>query len=74
MLTAGATVPVELLEYFKTLGMPLVEAYGMTENSGGITVNPLEEAKIGSVGKPYPGTYLRIDQPDEHGTGEVDTV
>ena len=54
--------------------MPLVEAYGMTENSGGITVNPLEEAKIGSVGKPYPGTYLRIDQPDEHGTGEVDTV
>lgn len=71
LLTAGVAVPVELLEFFESINMPLIEAYGMTENSGGITVNSLQGAKLGSVGKPYPGTYVKIDNPDENGDGEV---
>lgn len=59
---------MELLEYFKKLDMLIVQAYGMTENTGGITVNPLQNAKLGSVGKPYPGTYVKIDSPE---SGEV---
>ena len=71
LLTAGIAVPQELLEYFKRLDMTLIEAYGMSENTGGITVNQMQEVKLGSVGKPYPGTYVRIDNPDSHGNGEV---
>lgn len=71
LLTAGVAVPKELLEYFKELDMPIIEAYGMSENTGGITVNPLQQVKLGSVGKPYPGTYVRINNPDNDGNGEV---
>ena len=71
LLTAGVAVPQELLEYFKDRDMPILEAYGMSENTGGITVNPLQQLKLGSVGKPFPGTYVRINNPDNGGNGEV---
>ena len=71
LLTAGVAVPQELLEYFKDLDMPIIEAYGMSENTGGITVNPLQQLKLGSVEKPFPGTYVRINNPDNGGNGEV---
>ncbi len=51
--------------------MPIIEAYGMSENTGGITVNPEQQVKVGSVGKPYPGTYVKINSPDSDGSGEV---
>lgn len=70
-LTAGVAVSSDSLEYFKRLDMTLLEAYGMTENSGGITVNRVERLKIGSVGQPYPGTYVKINKPDGQGKGEV---
>ena len=71
LLTAGVAAPIDLLEYFKMLDMPLTEAYGMTENAGGITVNCLQRIKMGSFGQPYPSTYVRIDKPDHRGNGEV---
>ena len=71
LLTAGVSVPVELLEYFQRLGMTLIEAFGMSENTGGVTINPQQRVKLGSAGRPYPGTYVRIDNPDRHGNGEV---
>lgn len=71
LFTAGVAVPKELLEYFRELDMPIIEAYGMSENTGGITVNPVQQMKVGSVGKPYPGTYVRITNPDNDGNGEV---
>ena len=71
LLTAGVSVPINLLEYYKRLDMTLIEAYGMTENAGGITVNHMQQLKMGSVGKPYPGTYVKIDNPDHQGRGEV---
>ena len=74
LLTAGVVVPVELLEYFKRLDMQIIEAYGMTENTGGIAVNPFRQAKLGSVGRCYPGTYVRIEKPDDQGKGEVHSL
>ena len=69
-LTAGATLPEELHEYFKRLYIPIIEAYGLTENAGGVTINT-EPARPGSVGKPYPGVHVRIENPDRYGNGEV---
>lgn len=39
---------------------PIVQAYGLTETSPGVTVNPLERPKLGSIGVPYASTYVRI--------------
>jgi acyl-CoA synthetase (AMP-forming)/AMP-acid ligase II len=47
-------------------GVPMVEAYGMTEGSHQIASNPLPPAnrKVGSVGIPSPGVEIRIVDPD----------
>ncbi|MEM9037948.1 MAG: AMP-binding protein [Actinomycetota bacterium] len=54
------------------LGVPAVEAYGMTEASHQITSNPIEpgERRPGSVGRST-GLEVRIDRPDDEGRGEV---
>jgi long-chain acyl-CoA synthetase len=54
---------------FLGLGVPLFELYGMTENSAVATCNFPGANKVGTVGVPYPGTELRIDED----TGEIQT-
>lgn len=39
---------------------PIVQAYGLTETSPGVTANPLERPKLGSIGIPNASTYVRI--------------
>ncbi|MGH8442098.1 MAG: AMP-binding protein [Nevskiaceae bacterium] len=63
----AAPMPPALLEWFKTLGLEIVEAYGMTENFGMSHVNVMGQTRPGYVGPPYPGMKHRIDPA----TGEV---
>jgi long-chain acyl-CoA synthetase len=51
------------------LGVPIYELYGLTENAAVATNNFPHRVKLGTVGEPYPGIGLRID--DE--TGEIQT-
>ncbi|MDQ4130250.1 MAG: AMP-binding protein, partial [Actinomycetota bacterium] len=39
---------------------PVLEAYGMTETSTGATINTLDDYRLGSVGKPFPGVEVEI--------------
>lgn len=39
---------------------PIIQAYGLTETSPGLTVNPPERSKLGSIGLPVASTYVRI--------------
>ncbi len=66
---AAAPVAPELIQDFLGMGVPLFELYGMTENSAVATYNLPGANKVGTVGTPYPGIGLRID--DE--TGEIQT-
>lgn len=66
-VTAAAPIAPEILEFFMSIGVPLHEAYGMTENCGVATANRPGRTKVGTVGEPYPGCELRLD--DE--TGEI---
>ncbi|MEE8405610.1 MAG: AMP-binding protein [Acidimicrobiia bacterium] len=66
---AAAPIAPELIQDFLGMGVPLFELYGMTENSAVATCNFPGANKVGTVGSPYPGIGLRID--DE--TGEVQT-
>jgi long-chain acyl-CoA synthetase len=61
-LSGGAPLPVEVKRQFEELtGCKLVEAYGLSETSPGVTSNPLYALnKPGSIGIPLPGTEVRI--------------
>jgi long-chain acyl-CoA synthetase len=68
--TSGAApIAPEVLRDFLGMGVPLFELYGMTENSAVATTNYPGANKVGTVGMPYKGTELRIDEE----TGEIQT-
>ena len=48
----AAPTPVEVLEFFHAIGLPLAELWGMSETCGAGTVNPPGQIKIGTVGPP----------------------
>ncbi|GAA4400302.1 AMP-binding protein [Nibrella viscosa] len=67
ILTGAAPMPVSLIQWFRRLGIVIQEAYGMTENLGGVSLMPVDDSRDGTVGKLYEGMEVKID-PD---TGEV---
>jgi long-subunit acyl-CoA synthetase (AMP-forming) len=61
----AAPTPVEVLEFFHAIGLPLAELWGMSETCGAGTVNPPEKIKIGTVGPPAPGVQIKLDSDGE---------
>ena len=61
----AAPTPVEVLEFFHAIGLPLSELWGMSETCGAGAVNPPGKIKIGTVGPPAPGVEIRLDQDGE---------
>ena len=53
--SGAAPCPVEVLEFFHAIGIPVGELWGMSETCGVITCNPPGKVKIGTVGPPDPG-------------------
>jgi len=60
----GAPSAPELSEFFRAVGVPLLEAYGLTEGSLNI-FNRIEEFKSGTAGKPLPGVELKLAEDGE---------
>jgi long-chain acyl-CoA synthetase len=72
LISGGAALPKETAEFFKGVGLPLSEGYGLTEAAPVLTVAKASmRTAPGHVGRPIPGVELRIDRPDESGVGEV---
>ena len=67
--SGAAAIAPEVLEFFIGLGVPVYELYGMTENTAVATCNFPGRMKLGTVGEPYPGIGLRLDEE----TGEIQT-
>jgi long-chain acyl-CoA synthetase len=61
----AAPTPVEVLEFFHAIGLPLAELWGMSETCGAGSVNPREKIKIGTVGPPAPGVQIKLDEDGE---------
>jgi long-subunit acyl-CoA synthetase (AMP-forming) len=61
----AAPTPVEVLEFFHAIGLPLSELWGMSETCGAGTVNPPDRIKIGTVGPPVPSVEIKIAQDGE---------
>jgi long-chain acyl-CoA synthetase len=59
-LVGAAPVARELLEFFEACGVTVLEGYGLTESTAAATLNTPAEVRLGTVGRPLPGTEVRI--------------
>ena len=65
-VSAGAAPPpVEVLEFFHAIGIPVGELWGLSETCGVISINPPSRIKIGTVGPPVPGVEMRVAEDGE---------
>jgi long-chain acyl-CoA synthetase len=64
-VSGGAPLPGPVAHTFISLGLPLLQGYGLTETSPVISFNPLKDNIPESVGVPLPGIQLRIGPEDE---------
>lgn len=71
IIVGGAFSEPQTLQFFYDLGIPVVNAYGLTEGGTGVTVNDLKPFRADTAGKPLPGIEVRIAAPDADGIGEV---
>jgi long-chain acyl-CoA synthetase len=65
-VSGAAPIPVEVLEFFAGLGIPICELWGLSETSCVATINPPDRIKIGTVGRALPGIEVKLA-----GDGEV---
>jgi long-chain acyl-CoA synthetase len=59
-VSGAAPLPVPVMQWYAKLGIEIYQGYGMTENSIYASVNLPGANRIGSVGKPYPDSLMRI--------------
>jgi long-chain acyl-CoA synthetase len=66
LATSGsAPLDPEIIAFFRALGLPLSEGWGMTELSNAATISPPEAAQVGTVGTLLPGMEARIADDGE---------
>lgn len=61
----GAPLDLDVAEFFKRIGIPVYQGYGLTETSPTITTNYPKNNKLGSVGKPLPSVTVKIAENGE---------
>lgn len=64
-VSGGAPLGARLGHFFRGVGIPVYEGYGLTETSAAITVNTTAEQRIGTVGKPINGHAAKIGEDGE---------
>ena len=62
----AAPTPLDVLEFFATIGIPICEVWGMSELTSIATLVPQDNLRLGTVGPPLPGVEVRLA-----GDGEI---
>ena len=64
-ISGGAPLGVRLGHFYRGAGVTVLEGYGLTETTAGATLNLMGAHRVGSVGKPIPGTSIKIAEDGE---------
>ncbi|HEY4011096.1 MAG TPA: AMP-binding protein [Acidobacteriaceae bacterium] len=65
LICGGATLPTELESFWRALGLPVIQGYGMTETAALVTLNHPFKIGRGTLGKPLPGREVKIGEGGE---------
>lgn len=71
LIGGSAPLPLEIQEFFYSIGLPIYQGYGLTETSPVISVNVPEAYRFGSSGKPIRGVEVLIADPDSIKSGTI---
>ncbi|MGQ0804943.1 MAG: AMP-dependent synthetase/ligase [Actinomycetota bacterium] len=63
-ITGAAPIPMEVFNFFRRLGVPLAEIYGMSESSGPMTFDAID-VRPGTVGRAIPGCEVELAEDGE---------
>ena len=64
-ISGGAPLGSRLGHFYRGIGITILEGYGLTETTAGATLNLTKNLRIGSVGRPIPGTSVKIAEDGE---------
>jgi long-chain acyl-CoA synthetase len=64
-ISGGAPLGARLGHFFRGAGVTIYEGYGLTETTAGATLNITGNIRVGSVGRPIPGTTIKIADDGE---------
>jgi long-chain acyl-CoA synthetase len=64
-IVSAAPTALETLEFFLSLGIPIMEVYGMSECTGPATISVPGAYRTGRAGRPLPGTEMRTGEDGE---------
>lgn len=64
-ISGGAPLGDRLGHFYRGIGLSVLEGYGLTETTAALTVNLPDAQKVGTVGRPIPGTSVRVGDDGE---------
>ena len=64
-VSGGAPLGERLGHFYRGIGLHVLEGYGLTETTAALTANVPEATRIGTVGRPLPGTTVRVADDGE---------
>jgi long-chain acyl-CoA synthetase len=64
-VSGGAPLGDRLGHFYRGIGLTVLEGYGLTETTAALTVNLPDALKVGTVGRPLPGTAVRVTDDGE---------
>ncbi|HVA31361.1 MAG TPA: long-chain fatty acid--CoA ligase [Gaiellaceae bacterium] len=64
-ISGAAPLGLDVLEFFHSLGLLVIEGYGLTETGSSLSVNDPEDYRFGTVGRAVEGCEVRLDEDGE---------
>ncbi len=71
LITGGSRFDAAIGRDLHTMGFTILQAYGLTETSGGACITPPKDNVIGSIGKPFANLQVEVHDPQPDGEGHL---